>query len=445
MDEENIVKFDGPSALSSIIKVIGVGGGGCNAVAHMADKGITGVDFVVMNTDRQALDKVAVENKILLGPETCKGLGAGAKPEKANAAAKESEAEIQGVLESPNTSMVFITAGMGGGTGTGAAPVVAKMAKDRDILTVGVVTVPFLFEGRRKISQALQGVENMKDCVDAMLVINNERLRDIHSDLEISNGFSKADDVLLSAVKGISEIITVHGHINVDFQDVRTTMTDGGVAIMNSGYGKGEQRLQAAIKDAINSPLLKDSDIHGAKHVLFVIYTKNDEQQVKMEEVAYLNDFMEEDVCNENVDVIWGLTFDDTLESGEVKITLIATGFNVDDLKMEAPKHPEPQKVQRNLFESVTQSVAQIVRPEPVQQEEPINTHLKPEEEKEKFAQYYGSTKTVVQEQNEKVNDLLSRTDDEEVVKHLENEPAYNRRQNIESKPYVPRNTNDNH
>ena len=440
MPEESIVNFDGPSPMSSIIKVIGVGGGGCNAVAHMANTGISGVDFVVMNTDQQALDKVAVENKILLGPNTCKGLGAGAKPEKAKAAAEESKTEIEGVLESPNTSMVIITAGMGGGTGTGAAPVVAKMAKEHDILTVGVVTVPFLFEGRRKISQALQGVENMKDCVDAMLVINNERLRDIHSDLEISNGFSKADDVLLSAVKGISEIITVHGHINVDFQDVRTTMTDGGVAIMNSGYGKGEQRLQAAIKDAINSPLLKDSDIHGAKHVLFVIYTKNDEQQVKMEEVAYLNDFMEEDVGNENVDVIWGLTFDDSLESGEVKITLIATGFNVDDLKMESSKRPEQQKVQRDLFEQITQ----FVRPDSAQQEEQVETHLKPEEEKEKFAQYYGATKTVVQEQSEKVNDLLSRTDDENVVKRLEDEPAYVRRQNIESKPYVPKHTNDN-
>ena len=312
---------------SSIIKVIGVGGGGGNAVNHMYRQGITDVSFVVCNTDNQALRKSPVPIKIQLGADTTEGLGAGGQPEVAKRAAEESIEKIQSLLKD-NTKMVFITAGMGGGTGTGASPVVAKAAHDLGILTVGIVTIPFAFEGSMKIRQALEGVAALSEHVDAILVINNEKLKQIYPDLELSNAFAKADDVLTNAAKAIAEIITVPGYINTDFADVYSIMKDGHVAIMNTGFASGEKRITKAIEDALNSPLLNTNDVSGASKILLSLYCSNSDQ-IRMEEVEEIHEFMSK--VGENVQVIWGASFDEALKEN-VKITLIATGFEVSDI-----------------------------------------------------------------------------------------------------------------
>ncbi len=319
--------LDLPVIDSSIIKVIGVGGGGGNAVNHMYRQGITDVSFVVCNTDNQALIKSPIPNKIQLGMDTTAGLGAGGDPKVARRAAEESIEKIQGLLQD-NTKMVFITAGMGGGTGTGASPVVAKAAHDLGILTVGIVTIPFAFEGKHKKIQALEGVAELSEHVDAILVINNEKLKEIYPDLELANAFAKADDVLTNAARGIAEIITVPGYINTDFADVYSIMKDGKVAIMNTGYASGEERISKAIVNALNSPLLNTNDVSGASKVLLSLYCSTT-NQIKMEEVQQIHDFMNK--VGENVQVIWGATFDDSL-GDNVKITIIATGYGVGDI-----------------------------------------------------------------------------------------------------------------
>lgn len=319
--------LDLPIFDSSIIKVIGVGGGGGNAVNHMYRQGITDVSFVVCNTDNQALIKSPVPHKIQLGLVTTAGLGAGGDPKVARMAAEESIEKIQQILKD-NTKMVFVTAGMGGGTGTGASPVVAKAAHELGILTVGIVTIPFAFEGKQKKIQALEGVAELSQHVDCILVINNEKLKEIYPDLELSNAFAKADDVLTNAARGIAEIITVPGYINTDFADVYSIMKDGKVAIMNTGYASGEERIKNAIEDALNSPLLNTSDVNGASKVLLSLYCSST-NQIKMEEVQQIHDFMNK--VGENVQVIWGATFDDSL-GDQVKITIIATGYGVSDI-----------------------------------------------------------------------------------------------------------------
>ena len=321
---------------NSIIKVVGVGGGGGNAVNHMYNQGIEEVSFVVCNTDQQALIHSPVPNKILIG----EGLGAGNKPSVALAAAEASRDEIRKMLDD-GTKMVFITAGMGGGTGTGAAPFVASIARELGILTVGIVTIPFLFEGKRKIRQALKGVAAMSDNVDALLVIHNERLCSVYPDLELSNAFGLADNVLTSAARGIVEIITIDGHINVDFADVCTIMRNGGVAIMNSGYGEGENRVTAAINDALDSPLLNNNDIHKSKKILLNFYCSQT-NPVVMSEVGEINDFMAQ--MGDDIEVIWGVTFDDEL-GDKVKVTLLATGSEMsvvpEDLREELRRERE--------------------------------------------------------------------------------------------------------
>ena len=276
--EDILPLVDLPMIDPSIIKVIGVGGGGGNAVNHMYNQGFRDVSFVVCNTDNQALKHSPVPLKIQLGG----GLGAGGNPEVARQAAEDTIDQIQAILKD-NTKMVFITAGMGGGTGTGASPVVAKAAHELGILTVGIVTIPFAFEGAMKIRQALEGVAALSEHVDALLVINNEKLREIFADLELSNAFAKADDVLTNAARGIAEIITVPGYINTDFADVYTILSKGNVAIMNTGYASGEKRITNAIKDALNSPLLNTNDVSGASKVLLNLYCSK-EYQIKMEE-----------------------------------------------------------------------------------------------------------------------------------------------------------------
>lgn len=332
--DDTLLNFNIPTDTPKIIKVIGVGGGGGNAVTHMYKEGIYDVSFVLCNTDNQALNRSDVPVKLLLGREITQGLGAGNKPERARMAAEESLDDLRNML-SDGTKMVFITAGMGGGTGTGAAPVIARVAKDMGILTVGIVTIPFLFEGEPKIIQALNGVEEIAKNVDALLVINNESLLKIYSDLTMMNAFGKADDTLTIAAKSIAEIITLPGIINLDFADVKTTMKDGGVALMNNGYGEGEGRVRKAVQDALNSPLLSNNDVRNAKKILFNV-SFSDEAPLLMEEMNDIRDFMKE--FNRNIEVIWGTAVDNTLGS-QVKMTILATGFTMDDIPQIADKH----------------------------------------------------------------------------------------------------------
>ena len=317
------LEFDLPKDTSSIIKVIGVGGGGSNAVNHMFKQGIKGVDFIVCNTDRQALDISPVPLKVQLGASLTDGCGAGSIPEIGKNSAIENIDEIRAIL-STGTKMVFVTAGMGGGTGTGAAPVVAQIAKDMGILTVGIVTVPFGFEGRKRRQQAEEGLDEMRKNVDTLLVINNEKLREISGNLSIGNAFSQADDVLAMAAKGIAEVISVTGNINVDFNDVNTVMKNSGVAIMGSASAGGENRAIEAVQHALSSPLLNDNDISGAKYVLLnITYGEN---EVLMDEITAITDFIQ-DEAGSTADVIWGHGFDANL-GDKLSVTIIATGFN---------------------------------------------------------------------------------------------------------------------
>lgn len=321
------ISFNFKSSTPSIIKVIGVGGGGGNAVNHMYREGIHDVTYVLCNTDKKALDDSPVPTHLQLGKD---GLGAGNRPEKAKQAAHESIEEIKEMLND-GTRMVFITAGMGGGTGTGAAPIIAQCAKDAGILTVGIVTIPFKFEGVKKINQALDGVEEISKHVDALLVINNERLREIYPELTVINAFAKADDTLSIAAKSIAEIITMHGIMNLDFQDVTTVLKDGGVAIMSTGYGEGENRVTKAIEQALNSPLLNNNDIFNSRKVLMNINFCDDKGQdsLMMEEMNEVNDFMSK--FRQDVEVKWGLATDSSL-GNKVKITLLATGFGLQNV-----------------------------------------------------------------------------------------------------------------
>ena len=346
-ERRSIVDYGEPEKKKSIIKVIGVGGGGGNAVNHMYREGIHDVSFVLCNTDNQALSDSPVPVHLQLGKE---GLGAGNKPEKAREAAEESIEDIRKMLND-GTKMVFITAGMGGGTGTGAAPVIARESKARGILTVGIVTIPFRFEGEKKIDQALDGVEEMAKHVDALLVINNERLREIYPELSILDAFGKADDTLSVAAKSISEIITVHGLMNLDFKDVQTVLKDGGVAIMSTGYGEGEGRVKKAIDDALNSPLLNDNDIFNSKKILLNISFSgekgNSKGSLMMEEMNDVNDFIAK--FDTKFEFKWGLALDPELGE-KIKVTILATGFGIEDvdgMNNHIKKHTQEESERR--------------------------------------------------------------------------------------------------
>lgn len=337
--------FDTESKLPTIIKVVGVGGGGNNAINHMYSQNIDGVSFVVINTDRQALNMSPVPNRVLIGPNITKGLGAGNKPEVAHEAAEESSQEIATLFDD-DTKMVFITAGMGGGTGTGAAPVVARIAHDKGVLTIGIVTIPFLFEGQKKIIKALAGANEMRKYVDALLIINNQRLINIYPDLDFNNAFGKADDTLSTAARSISELITAEGLMNLDFNDVNTTLRNGGVAIISTGFGEGEHRVTKAIEDALNSPLLKNRDVYSSSRILINVYFNPDSSEpFQMSEMDEMETFMAN--FSHDVDVITGVAFDKSLDS-KIKITVLAAGFDV-SLNEEAPvpekkpKAPSPK------------------------------------------------------------------------------------------------------
>ncbi len=408
MDDE-LLDFQIESRTHAIIKVIGVGGGGGNAVNHMFQEGIHDVSFALCNTDNQALMESPVPVKVQLGGHTTGGLGAGNKPEIAQQAAEESVDMIENLL-SDGTRMVFITAGMGGGTGTGAAPVVARVAKEMGVLTVGIVTIPFMFEGPRKIVQALKGVEEMAKNVDALLVINNERLRDIYSDLTMLNAFAKADDTLATAARSIAEIITVHGHVNLDFADVNTTLKDGGVAIMSSGLGKGEDRVNDAIRNALHSPLLNNNDVFSAKKILINL-SFGESHPLMMEEMNALHDFMSK--FSREIEVIWGAAVEEQLAE-EVKVTLLATGFSI--TSVPGIKEHEQEKTRAEQIQQQIERDAQLAQEK---------------KDKDLIEKYYGKTGlktlTSVNYRLEPFVLTIDELDDDKVLEALEKTPVFKR------------------
>lgn len=411
MDENeninNASKFESQlSDTSPIIKAVGVGGGGTNAVNNMYEQEIPGVSFVVSNTDKQSLLASPIREKLLIGYEITGGLGAGNNPEIGRAAAEASEEEIR-QLFNDGTKMVFITAGMGGGTGTGAGPVVARIAKEAGMLTVGIVTIPFLFEGEKKILKALDGASEMRKHVDALLVINNERLPEIYPDIDFDNAFRKADDTLTDAARSISEIISEECYINVDFQDVKTTLKDSGAAIISTGYGEGEQRVSKAIHNALNSPLLKSHDFNSSKRLLFKLsYNRNAERKFKTAEINELTQFTAN--LSKNIDVKWGVSFNSELGES-VKITILASGFDV-------TLRDDNDKKEQIVFSSddKKQTVVETL-----------------ETTDGRITQEYGQGR--IKERNQQLAKARyfvlkpSQLDDDEIIDKLEKSPAYNR------------------
>jgi len=366
------ISFDLPKNQSNVIKVIGVGGGGSNAINHMFKQGIKGVDFVVCNTDSQALENSSVPNKIQLGIGLTEGLGAGANPDVGQQSAIESIADIEKMLDT-NTKMVFITAGMGGGTGTGAAPIIAQLAKERDILTVGIVTIPFQFEGKVRQEQALIGVEKLRKQVDSLIVINNNKLREVYGNLGFKAGFSKADEVLATASRGIAEVITHHYTQNIDLKDAKTVLANSGSAIMGSATASGENRAKEAIVSALDSPLLNDNKISGAKNVLLLIVSGNNE--ITIDEIGEINDYIQTE-AGHNANIIMGVGEDDTLEDS-IAVTIIATGFNVD--QQNGIVNTEPKKIIHALEED--QKLVRDLTQKPVDAFQPITDSPKAETE----------------------------------------------------------------
>lgn len=399
-----MMKFDLPKEQSSIIKVIGVGGGGSNAVNHMYRLGIKGVDFVVCNTDHQALDTSPVPTKIPLGQSLTEGRGAGSIPDVGKNAAIENLEDVNEIL-AKNTKMIFVTAGMGGGTGTGAAPVIAQAAKDMGILTVGIITVPFTFEGRKRRTQAEEGIEKMRESVDTLLVINNDKLREMFGNLTLVNAFENADDVLAIAAKGIAEVISVTGQINVDFNDVNTVMKDSGVAIMGSAEAEGENRAIKCVENALNSPLLNDNNIDGAKYVLLNITYGT--QAVLMDEISDITDYIQEE-AGSTADVIWGHGYDESL-GDKLCVTIIATGFNTTPhtgLSMKAPK--------KNIM-NLEDDSPEIITNESEQLSEPVtNTVEESFEETPELNPSESAMKRYVLEEDDEISDENEITNDAE-------------------------------
>ncbi len=415
-DNQYLNKYTETTDAPDRIMVLGVGGGGNNAINHMyTEAKIHGVSFVVVNTDDMALRTSPVPKKLLIGPNTTKGRGAGNKPEKAREAAEESAAEIA-ALFSPDTDMVFITAGMGGGTGTGAAPVVARIARERGLLTIGIVTIPFRFEGAKKITKALAGQDEMSKYVDALLVINNERLSEIYPDLQFDSAFAKADDTLSIAAQSISEIVTNPGKINLDMNDVDTTLRDGKTALISIGYGEGENRVTEAINDALHSPLLNNTDVFSSKRLLFnLCYSRQSNVPFLASEVEQLNDFV--DKVDENVDVIWGITYDDTL-GDKVKFTILAAGFDITIREGRGSS----DSIQITGADSKPSS------------EEAINI--------DRIRDFYGDEKVdEMQRKRDVLNYIIlerDQLDNDEAIAAFENSPAYHRKKKSNSQAARP-------
>jgi len=433
---EDLINFDLPPELSSSIKVIGVGGGGSNAVNHMYKKGIQDVNFVVCNTDAQALRNSPVAVKLQLGDALTEGRGAGSKSEIGREAAMESIDRIREILSS-NTNMVFITAGMGGGTGTGAAPVIASVAKEMGILTVAIVTIPFRFEGPERINQAIEGINRLKDHVDSLLVINNEKLREIYGNLTVSKSFEKADDVLAIAAKGIAEIITVHGYINVDFADVQTVMSNSGVAIMGSAISSGEDRARLAIEEALTSPLLNNNNIEGARSVLLNITSGN--QEITMDEVSEITDYVVS-ATSRDTTLIWGIGGDESLGDG-ISVTIIATGFKMNSIPelyigrkqthkvplREVGKEATLKEERSNVIPS--QGLLTFGVKDKEDSEEYILMGSAPDDDPEAKEKKMADRVRSLREMHEKLRDrgyLSSSVDDD--IEEMENVPAYVRK-----------------
>ena len=432
--------FDMPKSGGSIIKVLGVGGGGSNAVTHMFKQGIVGVDFAISNTDIQAMDTSPVPVKLQLGPALTDGRGAGSKPQVGREACIESLEEVTRFL-SDGTKMLFVTAGMGGGTGTGAAPIIAKTAQEMGILTVGIVTLPFTFEGRRRMSQGHEGLEELKNNVDTLVVISNDKLRRIFGNLSLTEAFGQADSVLTTAAKGIAEIITVPGYVNVDFEDVNTVMRGSGVAIMGTAAAEGDDRAKRAVDDALNSPLLEDSNIKGAEHILLNI--TSGVKEVTMDEIFEITEFVQEE-AGFGTNLIWGNCFDESL-GDKISVTIIATGFeskidkiekeedtrivvNLDDEEPVRSKKKDPQDLtslsfnteEANIFEfEDVQTRVERYRKGHYSYEEP---YLK--EDKETIEQRGQTEKS----DRKKSKGSVSKLNNPRVINDLENQPAYLRR-----------------
>ncbi len=438
--------FDIPKNDKSIIKVLGVGGGGSNAVSHMFKQGIVGVDFAICNTDNQAMDMSPVPTKIQLGPHLTEGRGAGSKPQVGKQACLESIEEVKQFLEA-DTKMLFITAGMGGGTGTGAAPIVAKAAQELDILTVGIVTLPFTFEGRRRSTQGVDGLEELKKNVDTLIVISNDKLRQIHGNLSISDAFAEADNILTTAAKGIAEIITVPGYVNVDFEDVNTVMRGSGVAIMGTAEAEGEDRAKKAVDEALNSPLLEDNDIRGAQHILLNITSGNNE--VTMDEIFEITEFVQEE-AGYGTDLIWGNCYDETLGE-KISVTVIATGFEQNDVQKKFgaqqsekvvlsldDERTQPKKNKPSLydighieeesrptveFDNIRDTINKFRRSQYSYDEPYVKNEVKERMEEEKKIQLEREAR-----RRDRLRNLNVKLNNPQTVVELENEPAYLRR-----------------
>jgi len=412
------MEFDLPKDTSAVIKVIGVGGGGSNAVNHMFKQGIYGVDFIVCNTDRQSLDSSPVPIKIQLGVDSTGGRGAGSIAEVGMQAANENIEEIRSLL-SNETNMVFITAGLGGGTGTGAAPVIAQIAKDLGVLTVGIVTVPFKFEGKKRRNQAEEGLIKMRENVDTLLVINNQKLYELGRDFTISESFAKADDVLTVAAKGIAELISVTGYINVDFNDVRTVMKDSGQAIMGNATASGEYRASEAVQSALNSPLLNDNDIEGAKYVLLNI-TYGD-REITMSEIETITDYIEQE-AGPDTDVIWGHGYDESL-GDNLNLTLIATGFKVKPLTgVDRPDENIKIPLDNANKSEIKLPLSQPTESEPKQEVIEIE-HLEEPLEEEVFIKQEDVTDNTIEEETNSV--LENEIEEETVVEETNDKIVY--------------------
>ena len=391
--------FEYSEAGSSLIKVVGVGGGGGNAVNKMCVMGsVPGVSFLLCNTDAQALSRSSVPERITIGPKTTQGLGAGNKPERAQMAAEESEEVIRQALTLGGTRMVFITAGMGGGTGTGAAPVIGRIAMEADLLTIGIVTIPFLFEGKKKILQALEGVKKMRENVDALLVVNNQRLIDIYPDYTVRNAFEKADDTLSNAARGISDIVNIPGEVNVDFADVCTTLRGGGVAVINTGYAEGEGRIRRAIDDALNSPLLNNNNIQQARHLLITVYD-NDEAPLTVDEFQEIQDFT--DGFTSELETILGFASRSDL-GGKIAVTILASGFDFEENEFRWGIEQDENPLERIMRASQRKSEDDLIR------------------------SAYGES-LITRPRSESISLLISELDDEELLLLITETPSLER------------------
>ncbi|MBR1922743.1 MAG: cell division protein FtsZ [Paludibacteraceae bacterium] len=410
MEDESLLPIQLEFAQDSIIKVMGVGGGGGNAINYMYRQGVEGVTYLICNTDRQVLSSSPIHSKLQLGP----GLGAGGEPEKARKYAEENRDRIKEALDD-GTKMLFIAAGMGGGTGTGASPVIAEVAREMNILTVGIVTIPFAFEGYEQIEKAMKGVAELSNHVDAIIVISNEKLTEIYPDMDIKTAFAKADDVISNAAKSIAEIITIEGYVNTDFADVYNTLKGGHVAIMNVGRASGENRITNAIRNALESPLVNSNDVHGANRILIQLYC-SEEHAVKMAEFKQLNAFKKE--VGQAVAVRWGATYDNTLGE-ELRLTLIATGYTISDIPTtEDTDNPNRPTITQAIEKNYTEEEERKKREEEERRKAEQEAQLKAQEEARLKAQEEARKKAQEEAQKHGTND------DKEIVIQFEDVPA---------------------